>query len=381
MEKVLAQKDFSDLGPRVEFNWDKVSPNFFWKLKLAGAILLDKKGVDYTTFAERVEDKHEKYSVDDLKLMSMSKNPETFEKLFVRRGASSRSEKPSYINDFEKRSSEIILQNFRLINARDKKLNGNVTPKSRKTSSSRTPKTSDPTNHQSPVVESTNKAVPGETASSSEIEKGGMKHFLMKNGIKVTPLIGAEDTSILLCEELEPTKCKRKKSSDFAKDENKTLKPANQRFLCKNTFQKGDFLIHPSQLTGKFGPVKLVTFRRETKKVFLCVSDFETVDSSEEGYVIMEKCSHKSRSTPAKFLDSYLKINDLIEVTEKSTDKMKIKRSIPKDAAPMETSSSSSPEGVKEEVIDLDDLVNDEAFEEELDEVEDNEMVIDESRS
>ena len=62
---------------------------------------------------------------------------------------------------------------------------------------------------------------------------------------------------------------------------------------------------------------------------------------------------------------------------------MKIRRTIPPadSAASMqiETSSSSSPE-MKEEVIDLDDLVNDEAFEEELDEADDNEMVIDESR-
>ena len=379
VEKVLALKDFSDLGPKVEFNWNKVSPNFFWKLKLVGAILLDKKGVDYTTFAEKVEDKHEKYAIDDLKLMSMSKNPETFEKLFMKKGIPTKSDTPSYINDFEKKSSEIILQNFRLINARDKKLNGNAAPKSRKSSSYKALKTSE--NKQSP--ESTKKTV-GETASSSETDKASTINMFM-NGIKVTPLIDAEDTSILLCEDLEPTKSKRKRSSDFSKEE-KTVKkePANQsRFLCKNTFQKGDFLIHPSQLTGKFGPVKLVTFRRETKKVFLCVSDFETVESSENDFVIMEKCSNKSRSTPAKFLDSYLKINDLIEITEKTSDKMKIRRSIPPNDSTttmkIETSSTSSPE-MKEEMIDLDDLVNDEAFEEELDEADDNEMVIDESR-
>ena len=372
VEKVLALKDFSDLGPKVEFNWNKVSPNFYWKLKLVGAILLDKKGVDYTTFAEKVEDKHEKYAIDDLKLMSMSKNPETFEKLFMKKGTPTKSDTPSYINDFEKKSSEIILQNFRLINARDKKLNGNATPKSRKNSSSKALKTSE--NKQSP--ESTNKTM-GETASSSETDKASTNNMFI-TGIKVTPLIDAEDTSIL-CEDFEPTKSKRKRSSDFAKDE-KSQKPANQRFLCKNTFQKGDFLIHPSQLTGKFGPVKLVTFRRETKKVFLCVSDFETVESSENDYVIMEKCSNKSRSTPAKFLDSYLKINDLIEITEKTSDKMKIKRSIPSNGSATYMQIETSTE-MKEEVIDLDDLVNDEAFEEELDEADDNEMVIDETRS
>lgn len=373
VEKVLALKDFSDLGPRVEFNWNKVSPNFFWKLKLVGAILLDKKGVDYTTFAEKVEDKHEKYSIDDLKLMSMSKNPETFEKLFMKKSSPLKSETPSYINDYEKKSSEIILQNFRLINARDKKINGNATPKCRKNSSSKALKTSE--NKQSP--ESTNKTV-GETASTSETEKASSNNMFI-NGITVTPLIDAENTSILLCEDFEPTKSKRKRSSDFAKDE-KSQKPSNQRFLCKNTFQKGDFLIHPSQLTGKFGPVKLVTFRRETKKVFLCVSDFETVESSENDYVIMEKCSNKSRSTPAKFLDSYLKINDLIEITEKTSDKMKIKRSIPSNESATSLQIETSTV-MKEEVINLDDLVNDEAFEEELDEADDNEMVIDETRS
>ena len=36
---------------------------------------------------------------------------------------------------------------------------------------------------------------------------------------------------------------------------------------------------------------------------------------------------------------------------------------------------------VKQEIIDLDELVNDEAFDEELDELEDSEMVIDETNS
>ena len=53
---------------------------------------------------------------------------------------------------------------------------------------------------------------------------------------------------------------------------------------------------------------------------------------------------------------------------------MKIRRSIPSNESAtsmqIETSSTSSPE-MKEEVIDLDDLVNDEAFEEELDEADD----------
>ena len=387
VEKVLSFKDFSDNGPRPEFNWSKVSANFYWKLKLVAAILLDKKGVDYTTFAEKVEDKHEKYSIDDLKLMSMSKNPETFEKLFVRKCTSSKLDRPSYVNEFEKKSSEIILQNFRLINARDKKLNGNsntnTKSSSRKNSdSSKTSKAAASKSEQtSKNAESTSQAVIGKSSDPEQISL----HNILMNGIKVTPLIDAEDTSLLLCEDLEPTKCKRKKSSDSAKEEkiNKDKVP-NQRFLCKNNFQKGDYLIHPSQLNGKFGPVKLVTYRRETKKVFLCVSEFETIDSSDDDFVIMEKCSHKSRSTPAKFLDSYIKINDLIEVTDKSGDRMKIKRVIPKNDAFSKVcdlaSDVVSPD-MKEEVIDLDELVNDEAFEEELDALDDNEMVIDESRS
>ena len=203
------------------------------------------------------------------------------------------------------------------------------------------------------------------------------------NGIKVTPLIDTDDTSILLCEELQAPKNKRKKSSDSSKEE-KSSKVPNQRFLCKNNFQKGDFLIHPSQLHGKFGPVKMVTYRRETKKVFLCVSEFETVESGDTNFVIMEKCSHKNRSTPAKFLDSYIKINDHIEIIDKNCEKMKLKRVIPQNNALNQgcelQNEERSPE-LKEEIIDLDDLVNDEAFEEELDELNDSEMVIDESSS
>jgi len=161
----------------------------------------------------------------------------------------------------------------------------------------------------------------------------------------------------------------------------KNSKPPNQRFLCKNNFQKGDFLIHPSQLYGKYGPVKLVTYRRETKKVFLSISEFETTDADDD-YVIMEKGTHKNRSTPAKFLDSYVKINEYVEVIDKSSDKMKLKRKIPKiDAFPTrpEIIASQGLDEVKQEIIDLDELVNDEAFDEELDELEDSEMVIDET--
>ena len=55
--------------------------------------------------------------------MSMSKNPETFEKLFVKNGLKGRK-KPNYLDEFERKSSEIVLQNLRLINARDKRING-----------------------------------------------------------------------------------------------------------------------------------------------------------------------------------------------------------------------------------------------------------------
>merc|ERR1712002_320242 len=164
-------------------------------------------------------------------------------------------------------------------------------------------------------------------------------------------------------------KQKRKKSM-----ESKEAKPLSQKYMCKNNFQKGDFLIHPLHLHTPHGPVKLVTFRRETKKVFLSVSEFETKDA-EDDYVIMEKGSHKNRSTPAKFLDSYVKINEYVEVIDKSSDKMKLKRKIPKiDAFPEHSPEINANQGlheVKQEIIDLDELVNDEAFDEELDELED----------
>ena len=377
VDKVLTLSDFTDLGPKTEFNWSKVSGNFFWKLKLVSAILLDKKGIDYTTFAEKVEERHEKYSIEDLKLMSMSKNPETFEKLFVKKNAHIKSEKPAYLDEFEKKSSEIILKNFRLINARDKKLNGNNVQKTRKVERESSSKLSNPGPQTNQNLESTSQAVNGTKREESRHED--VNRIL--DGIRVTPLIDAEDTSMLLCEEVEQPKNKRKKSSDSAKEE-KSVKPANQRFLCKNNFQKGDYLIHPSQLHSKFGPVKLVTYRRETKKVFLSVSEFETCESSKEEYVLMEKSSHKNRSTPAKFLDSYVKINEYVELIDKQPDKMKIKRTIPKNYIFAKVSDNSEEIGsIKDEVIDLDDLVNDEAFEEELDELNDTEMVIDESRN
>ena len=357
VDRVLSLKEFSDLGPRPELDWSRVSSNFIWKLKLVAAILLDKKGVDYSTFADNVEEKHEKYSIDDLKLMSMSKNPETFEKLFVKKQTSSKTDTPSYINEFEKKSSEIILQNFRLINARDKKLNGNHKAVLNRRSSE-SMKRSKSSEQSVPIIEeSTSLAVIPETS--------------FMNGITLTPLIGDADFIV---------KNKRKKSSESSKEESGSKQP-HQRFLCKNNFQKNDFLIHPSQVNGKYGPVKLVTYRRETKKVFLCVSDFETIESENDNFVIMEKSSHKSRSTPAKFLDSYIKINHLIEVLDKKSVKMRIKRMIPSKETESTTSTDESSPDMKEELIDFDDLVNDEAFEEELDDPDHSEMVIDESKS
>ena len=201
--------------------------------------------------------------------------------------------------------------------------------------------------------------------------------------IKVTPLSEAND---LQSQDLEPPKSKRKKSSHSVKAEQIIIAP-NQRFVCKNNFQKGDFLIHPSQMYGQYGPVKLVTYRRKTKKVFLSISEFETKETGGE-FVILEKSFHKNRSTLAKFLDSYVKINEYIEIVDKSSEKMKLKRMIPKiDAFPNCPEINASQEGLeqmKQEIIDLDELVNDEAFDEELDELdelEDSEMVIDETNS
>lgn len=395
VDKVLTHKDFVEMGPKNEFNWKKVSPTFYWKLKLISAIILDKKGIDYTTFAENVEEKHEKYSINDLKLMSMSKNPETFEKLFVKKATqTTKCGKPAYLDEFEKKSSEIILQNFRLINARDKKLNGNNVQKSVLKKSSEPPPRLVPIAPKPPELETpksptlktpkalkTPKSTITPVVNGADVKKDKVANKITE-GITVTPLSDKNGID----GDLEPPKSKRKKSSDSAKEE-KVSKPPNQRFLCKNNFQKGDFLIHPSQLYGKYGPVKLVTYRRETKKVFLSISEFETKDS-EADFVIMEKSSHKNRSTPAKFLDSYVKINEYVEVIDKSSEKMKLKRMIPKiDAFPDIPEINASQEGldeVKQEIIDLDELVNDEAFDEELDELdelEDNEMVIDETNS
>jgi len=402
VDKVLTMKDFVEFGPKNEFNWNKVSPNFFWKLKLVSAIILDKKGIDYTTFAEEVEEKHEKYSVNDLKLMSMSKNPETFEKLFVKKSTSNKVSfglKPSYLDDFEKKSSEIILQNFRLINARDKKLNGNNVQKSAsnkkgiETSSKPpklvplTPKVQDIELPKSPTQTSvaafkrnpkTPKSTTKQAVNGDMQEINGPLDLCKDNTNKLA--VSSSDPAA----DLDPPKTKRKKSSDCVKEDKNTKAP-NQRFLCKNNFQKGDFLIHPSQLHGKFGPVKLVTYRRETKKVFLSVSEFETKETNEDEFVVMEKSSHKNRSTPAKFLDSYVKINEYIEVIDKAPDKMTIRRMIPKTDFPCSLTNeitnqpSKCTYKKKEEIIDLDELVNDEAFDEELDELDDKEMVIDET--
>ena len=162
---------------------------------------------------------------------------------------------------------------------------------------------------------------------------------------------------------------KRKKSSD---KEAKEPKPLSQKYLCKNNFQKGDFLIHPSQLQGQYGPVKLVTFRRETKKVFLSVSEFEAVSVIDDE-ATLEKSSHKSRSTPAKFLDSYVRINEDVEILDKRPDKMRIRRKIPKSEEISEPPEASNSLNTKLEITDDD-------TEDSKDSVEDDsEMVIDET--
>jgi len=172
-------------------------------------------------------------------------------------------------------------------------------------------------------------------------------------------------------------KQKRKKSM-----ESKEAKPLSQKYMCKNNFQKGDFLIHPLHLHTPHGPVKLVTFRRETKKVFLSVSEFETASVSSNGAfeeVVLERDAHKPRSTPAKFLDSFIRINDSVEVLDRRSDKMRIKRRIPKNVVisepVIEHSNLSSSDGMKLEINDADEDTEDskESIE------DDSEMVIDET--
>lgn len=109
------------------------------------------------------------------------------------------------------------------------------------------------------------------------------------------------------------------------------------------------------------------------KKVFLSISEFETV-SVEGDSVFLERSSHKNRSTPAKFLDSYLQINEDVKVIEKNAEKMRIRRLIPKNDSSTPPSSFSPTEGVPE-MIDKDDKLVEQAFDNDLE----NEMVIDET--
>jgi len=172
-------------------------------------------------------------------------------------------------------------------------------------------------------------------------------------------------------------KQKRKKSMESKE----TAKPLSQKYMCKNNFQKGDFLIHPLHLHAPYGPVKLVTFRRETKKVFLSVSEFETASVSSHGAyeeVVLERDAHKPRSTPAKFLDSFIRINDSVEVLDRRPDKMRIKRKIPKKdviSEPVIEHSNLSSDGMKLEMNDADEDTED--SKESLE--DDSEMVIDET--
>jgi len=362
--------------------------------------------LDYTTFAEEVEEKHEKYSINDLKLMSMSKNPETFEKLFVKNGLKDGGKKkPDYLDEFERKSSEIVLQNLRLINARDKRINGNSLPRpTKRPSKEAAPPPPPPLYHQRiPSQQEVARAHQGAPAPPSptppaaavrpppsplrpavkvEAEAAGaagdkeplveevpQPQQLSKAALLKMPALKPIDDDYVFdttAEDLSSLKQKRKKSS-----ESKEAKPLSQKYMCKNNFQKGDFLIHPSQLHGPYGPVKQVTFRRETKKVFLSVSEFETV-SFHEDEVVLEKSSHKSRSTPAKFLDSYIRINEAVQVLDKRPDGMRIKRKLPKSdeiSRPVTTEAAEA----KPEITDDDTEDSKESLE------DDSEMVIDET--
>jgi len=409
VDAVLTIKDFTEAGPAVSLDWSSASTTFCWKLKLAAAIILDKKGLDYTTFAEEVEEKHEKYSINDLKLMSMSKNPETFEKLFVKNSLKDGGKKkPDYLDEFERKSSEIVLQNLRLINARDKRINGNSLPRPTKRLSKEAapppppPPPPPPLYHQRiPSQQEVARALKGAATPPSPtpaavLARPPLSPLRPPGKVEAEPGAGAGDKELLVeevpqqlskavlqkmpalkpidddcvfdttAEDLSSLKHKRKKSS-----ESKEAKPLSQKYMCKNNFQKGDFLIHPSQLHGPYGPVKQVTFRRETKKVFLSVSEFETV-SFHENEVVLEKSSHKSRSTPAKFLDSYIRINEAVEVVDKRPDGMRIKRKLPKSdeiSRPVTTEA----EEAKPEITDDDTEDSKESLE------DDSEMVIDET--
>lgn len=406
VDAVLTMKDFTEAGPGVALDWAAASTTFCWKLKLAAAIILDKKGLDYTTFAEEVEEKHEKYSINDLKLMSMSKNPETFEKLFVKNGLKDGGKKkPDYLDEFERKSSEIVLQNLRLINARDKRINGNSLPRpTKRPSKEAAPPPPPPLYHQRipsqqevarahqsapappsptppaavvrpppsplrPAVKVEAEAAAAAADKEPLEEEVPQPQQFSKAVLQKMPALKPIDDDYVFdttTEDLSSLKQKRKKSS-----ESKEAKPLSQKYMCKNNFQKGDFLIHPSQLHGPYGPVKQVTFRRETKKVFLSVSEFETV-SFHEDEVVLEKSSHKSRSTPAKFLDSYIRINEAVQVLDKRPDGMRIKRKLPKSdeiSRPVTT----EPAEAKPEITDDDTEDSKESLE------DDSEMVIDET--
>jgi len=437
VDAVLTAKDFMDYGPRVSLDWTAVSSTFCWKLKLAAAIILDKRGFDYTTFAEDVEEKHEKYSINDLKLMSMSKNPETFEKLFVKNGFKGKK-KPNYLDEFERKSSEIVLQNLRLINARDKRINGNSLPRqtnkrllqppkelvpkeptlkdpppppplyhqripsqaevakaigsgsppcvrpppltpSQKPLSSSSSSPSDNTNHSiPPLVDTMEKMVKLEADALEHSEDFLVDAARANPRLHQMPALKPIDEDFVFNSTAEDLSQKQKRKKSM---ESKEAKPLSQKYMCKNNFQKGDFLIHPLHLHAPHGPVKLVTFRRETKKVFLSVSEFETASVSSHGVyeeVVLERDSHKPRSTPAKFLDSFIRINDSVEVLDRRPDKMRIKRKIPKNdviSEPVIEHSNLSSDGMKLEINYADDDTED--SKESLE--DDSEMVIDET--
>ena len=75
--------DLKALMLKLSSSWEAIDRTFFWKLKLISAIVLERKGFDYTNFGIKVTKQYERYPIKDLKLMSDVKNPATFESMFL----------------------------------------------------------------------------------------------------------------------------------------------------------------------------------------------------------------------------------------------------------------------------------------------------------
>ena len=61
----------------------------------------------------------------------------------------------------------------------------------------------------------------------------------------------------------------------------------------------------------------MIEYKSGKQRNIVSEFEFETV-ANEGDSVILEKSSQKNRSTPAKFLDSYIRINDDILILEKN---------------------------------------------------------------